>query len=68
MRKATRGDDAPRLSTTAVAAALEVSERTVRAWLENGRIRADLWTLGGHARFRPSTIADLKKRQRQRAA
>lgn len=70
MRKtgAAKRDEPATLGTTAVAAALEVSERTVRLWLESGRIKADLWTLGGHARFKASTIAELKKRQKERAA
>jgi transposase len=70
VRKTRIDDDAPTLSTTAVAAALEVSERTVRSWIESGRIKPDLWTLGGHvrngrARFRPSTVAKLRAEQQQ---
>lgn len=57
------------VGTGELARALNVSERTVRAWIAAGHIKPDERTIGGgHSRFKPSTVKKLVRELRGKAA
>jgi excisionase family DNA binding protein len=52
------------ISAGELAEALGVDDRTVRKWIEDAQVVPDARTLGGHARFFPSTLEKLKRAAR----
>jgi len=49
------------VSSGELAEALGVDDRTVRKWIEDGQVTPDARTIGGHARFFPSTVEKLRQ-------
>lgn len=60
-----RGDET--IGTAELAEALDVHRNTVINWIKDARLRPDIVTLGGHARFKRSSIRAIKKRLRDGA-
>jgi hypothetical protein len=57
----------PLRSTTAAARALGISPRTLAQWAQQGRVRPDLVTAGGHYRWRVERLRQhLKDEYEQR--
>ncbi|ALA16071.1 hypothetical protein AL346_00015 [Chelatococcus sp. CO-6] len=50
------------LTSKDVAAALGVDTRTVQSWVRRGALVPDSITLGGHARYSPETVEELKSK------
>lgn len=49
------------VTTSELAEKLGVDERTIRRWISDGRVVPDARTLGGHARFAPSSVEKLRR-------